>query len=79
MTAEALERIRSEMLVLTKAERAELASELIKSLDSPGETGVDAAWEEEIQHRIAEVDAGEAELHDREELSRRMRSRPRAQ
>lgn len=35
MTAEPLERLRSEILALSEAERAELAHDLIKSLDAP--------------------------------------------
>jgi len=35
MATEALERIRSEVLELTEAERAELAHDLIASLDEP--------------------------------------------
>ena len=43
MATEALERIRSEVLELTEAERAELAHDLIASLDEPRESGVEDA------------------------------------
>lgn len=72
MTTEVLERIRSEMLTLSEAERAELAHELIKRLDALRDTGVEEAWDCEILLRISEVDAGQAKPLDREEFRRTM-------
>jgi Putative addiction module component len=45
MATEALERLRSQIMVLPEAERAELAHELIKSLDAPQDNGVEDAWD----------------------------------
>ncbi|MBU1189342.1 MAG: addiction module protein [Gammaproteobacteria bacterium] len=73
MTAEPLQRLRSEVLALSEPERAELAHDLIQSLDSPRENGVEEAWEREISRRIGEIDAGQADLVERTELRKRIR------
>ncbi len=75
MATEALERIRTEVLELTEAERAELAHDLIATLDEPRESGVEDAWEREISHRISLIDSGQAKLLDREEFRQKMRAR----
>jgi putative addiction module component (TIGR02574 family) len=75
MSTDALERLRSEMLMLSETERAQLAHDLIKSLDEPSDEGVTEAWDREILRRIAQVDAGEATLLERDELRKRMRAR----
>jgi putative addiction module component (TIGR02574 family) len=62
-------------MALPEQERAELAHDLIMSLDGPKDTGVEEAWDQEILRRIAEVDAGQAKLLDRAELRRRMREK----
>lgn len=74
MPAEPLERLRSEILALTEAERAELAHDLIQSLDAPRDNGVEDAWDQEVLRRIGEIDAAQAELVDRAEFRRRMRA-----
>lgn len=75
MTAEPLQRLRSEALALSEAERAELAHDLIQSLDAPRDIGVEDAWEREISRRISEIDAGQAELVERSEFRRRIREK----
>ncbi|WP_437284822.1 addiction module protein [Sorangium sp. So ce406] len=47
-------------LRLSAKERAAVAAALIQSLDEPEQTtdDVEAAWDEEIQQRLADVDAG---------------------
>ena len=72
-----LEKIRAEALTLTDEERAELAYELIESLDAPADADATDAWDAEIMRRLAEIDAGTAELVDREELRRRIQGRTR--
>jgi len=49
-------------LLLPEADLAEIAAELIGSLD--GETGedVEAAWDEEIKRRIEEIDSGKVKM-----------------
>lgn len=70
-----LEKVRSEALRLTESERAELAHSLVSSLDGPADTDAESAWDAEIRRRLAEIEAGTAELIDREELRRRMQAR----
>ena len=65
MASNPLERLRSELLALSESDRAELAHDLIQSLDAPRDTGVEDAWDREILRRIAEVDMGQAEFLDR--------------
>ncbi len=47
---------------LDVAERADLAAELLASLDGEPEEGVEAAWAAEIERRLARIDAGEEHL-----------------
>lgn len=75
MGSPTLEKVRSEALNLSESERAELAHILVASLDGPAEPDVENAWDTEILRRLAEVDAGTADLIDREEFRRRMRDR----
>ena len=75
MSNAALVKLRSEALSLPQPERAELAHDLVKSLDAPVESDAAEAWDREILQRLAEVETGTATLIDREELRRRMRVR----
>jgi putative addiction module component (TIGR02574 family) len=75
MDSPTLEKVRSEALSLSEAERAELAHNLVASLDGPADPDVETAWDAEILRRLAEIDSGTANLIDREEFSRRMRAR----
>lgn len=70
-----LEKLRSEILNLSESERAQLAYDLMVSLDGPADSGVEEAWDAEILRRLAEIDSGTANLIDREEFRRRMRAR----
>ena len=70
-----LEKLRSEVLGLPEPERAELAHELMKSLDLPVDHDAGDAWDKETLRRLAEIDAGTARLIDRDELRRRIRAR----
>ena len=62
-----LERLRSEVLALPEPERAELAHELVKSLDAPSDSDAADAWHSEILRRLLEIEAGTARLVDRDE------------
>jgi putative addiction module component (TIGR02574 family) len=75
MAGSTLEKVRSEALRLNETERADLARSLVSSLDGPADADAESAWDAEILRRLAEVDAGTAELIDREELRQRMRAR----
>ena len=72
-----LEKLRAEALTLTTEQRAELARDLIESLDAPRDAGAADEWDAEISRRLAEVDVGTAKLVDREELRRRIQQRMR--
>ena len=72
MTAEPLQRLRSQVLALSDAERAELAHDLIQSLDAPRDSGTEEAWDREIARRIGEIDAGQAKVVDRAEFRNRI-------
>lgn len=69
-----LEKVRTEALSLSEAERAELAHNLVASLDGPVDADAETAWDVEILRRLAEIDTGAANLIDREEFRRRMRA-----
>jgi putative addiction module component (TIGR02574 family) len=75
MSNATLEKIRSEALRLPESERAELAHSLVVSLDGVPDANADSAWDAEIQRRLVDVDAGTAELIDRDEFRRRMQVR----
>jgi putative addiction module component (TIGR02574 family) len=70
-----LEKVRAEALNLPEPERAELAHELVASLDGPVDADIGQAWDAEILRRLAEIEAGTAQLIDREEFSKRLRAR----
>jgi len=57
---------------LDEADRATLAGLLLESLDQPPSTGVEAAWAEEIERRIAQIDAGEVELKSWHDIKARL-------
>ena len=75
MARVALQQVRSEALGLTEMERAELAHDLVASLDGPVDADAALAWDVELLRRLAQVDAGTADLVDRGELDRRMQGR----
>ena len=55
-----LEILSHDALVLPPDQRMTLAYRLLASVEPEPEPGADAAWEAEIQHRIARFDAGES-------------------
>lgn len=58
---------------LTPEDRARLAEELLASLEEKLEPEVDAAWNEELRKRIAEVESGTARLIPASEVFARVR------
>jgi putative addiction module component (TIGR02574 family) len=52
--------------------RAELAAEILASLDHPGDPHGEAAWTAEINRRIAAVKSGETRLEPWAKLKRRI-------
>lgn len=75
MSSIVLQKVRSEALELSTAERAELAHDLVVSLDSPVDASIAEEWDAEVSRRLDEIDAATAPLLDREEFSRRARKR----
>lgn len=73
MASVALNQVRSQALELTEAERAELAHDLVASLDGTPDTGAADEWDAEIVRRLQQVQDGSAKSVDRTELQRRMR------
>ena len=70
-----LDKLRNEALELTTAERAELAHDLVASLDGPADSSAAQAWDVEVLQRLDQIESGTATLIDREEFSRRIRER----
>lgn len=62
-------------LILSEEERADLACSLIDSLDPTIDEGAESAWEQEIAHRIAELDTGRAKTVSWQEVRRRVSSK----
>jgi len=58
---------------LAPEDRARLAEELLASLEGNVEPEVDAAWDEEVRKRIAEVENGTVKLVPADEVFARVR------
>ena len=52
--------------------RAEVAAELLASLDGPADPDVEAAWAVEIERRVAAIEAGTVRLELWAEVKRRI-------
>ena len=57
---------------LDEGDRAALAGLLLESLDQPPRPGVEAAWAEEIERRVRELDSGEVETVSWEDVKNRL-------
>jgi putative addiction module component (TIGR02574 family) len=57
MTQEAADLLKK-ALSLPVSERADLAGSLIESLDNTQDESVQAAWDEEVARRMADIDSG---------------------
>lgn len=64
-----------EALKLTANERAEVAEQLIASLDEVPDTDVEQAWQEEIRRRLQQVERGEVELIDSDTVMAELRKK----
>jgi hypothetical protein len=56
--ARAVTEIESEIRALDAQDRARILQTLIVDLDAPHDTGVQTAWLQESERRLAEIDAG---------------------
>lgn len=68
-TAEA---VLADALRLDPKSRAELAAELLASLDGPADPDAEAAWAAEIERRVAAIEAGTAKLEPWEKVKHRI-------
>lgn len=75
MSSTAFNHLKSQIMTRPESERAELAHDLIESLDAPCDNEVSSEWEREIEKRIAQVDAGSTKLLDRKAFRQHMESR----
>ncbi len=75
MPGDDFETILDQARALPDSERARLVHDLLETLEGAPDTGVAAAWEQEIARRLAQVESGDAETLSRDELNRRLRDR----
>ena len=62
----------ADALRLDSAARAELAAELLASLDGPSDPDAESAWDAEIDRRIEAIEAGTIRLEPWEQVKRRI-------
>jgi putative addiction module component (TIGR02574 family) len=62
----------ADALRLDEHARAELAAELLPSLDGPADPDAEAQWAAEIERRVAAIDAGTAAVEPWEDVRRRI-------
>ena len=63
-----LHEIEQQARTLSAEERARLAEVLLESLQEPPLADIEAAWEQEIEKRLAAYDCGEAETFSAEDV-----------
>jgi putative addiction module component (TIGR02574 family) len=62
----------ADALRLEPDSRAEVAAELLASLDGPSDPDAEAAWDAEISRRITAIESGDARLEPWAEVKRRI-------
>jgi putative addiction module component (TIGR02574 family) len=67
--------VRSAALSMKPKERAKLAEQLLASLDGPERNEIDAAWAEEIERRIDEMESGKVKGIPAEEVFKKYQRR----
>jgi putative addiction module component (TIGR02574 family) len=73
MASRIVERLRDEALNLPDAERAELACNLVQSLDGPSDADAAKEWDATILRRLDQITSGTMQIIDRAEFTRRVR------
>ena len=68
----AVETVLADALRLDLDARAEVAAELLASLDGPTDPGAEAAWAAEIERRVAAIEAGTIKLEPWQAVKRRI-------
>ena len=74
-TPNQLNTLRQDALALSESDRATLARDLVASLDGPEDPDAAKAWDIELCRRINEIDAGNAELLDADDVLSRVKER----
>jgi putative addiction module component (TIGR02574 family) len=62
----------ADALRLGPNERAEVAAEVLASLDGPADQDAESAWEQEISRRVQAIEAGAIELESWDDVKRRI-------
>jgi putative addiction module component (TIGR02574 family) len=62
----------ADALRLNADARADVAAELLASLDGPADSDAEVAWAAEIARRVAAIDAGNAKLEPWQTVKRRI-------
>lgn len=75
MSSATLAKLRTEALDLSESERAELAHELITSLDGPADPDVKKAWSVEVSKRLDAIEKGTATTMSGDEVLRSIAKR----
>jgi len=75
MTTAQLESLRAKALALPEMERAELATDLVASLDGPADPNPSEAWDLEICRRINEIEKNPDLLLEADEVLARAKAR----
>ncbi|HEX9698716.1 MAG TPA: addiction module protein [Acidobacteriota bacterium] len=68
----ATEAVLADALRLDLKARAEIAAELLASLDGPADPDAEGAWAAEIERRVKALEAGTEELESWDEVKRRI-------
>ena len=64
------EAVASQALSLTPEDRIRLAAELLQSVEPETSREVERAWEQEILHRMAQIDSGDARGRSWDDIKR---------
>lgn len=75
MANAALQRVRHNALKLPRRDCAQLAHDLLTSLDGPEDTDPTDSWGIEVARRLAEIEQGPVAPVEAEEVLRRVRAR----
>ena len=67
-----VQRVLDQTMKMPPADRAAIAEQLIASLDEVAEKEVEKAWQEEIQHRLSQIDSSEVQCLPWEEVKARL-------
>jgi putative addiction module component (TIGR02574 family) len=71
-------RVFDDALALPTDERLELVNALLASLNSPVDGALERLWSAEAEHRVAQIESGEARLVEGEEVVARLRAKYRS-